>query len=44
MTESPIVSAATNRRAASVTAAFHSLADIVVANRAKDKLARPRVT
>ena len=39
MTESPIVNPAINRRAASVTAAFRSLADIVVANCAKDKLA-----
>jgi hypothetical protein len=44
MTKSPIINPATNRRAAFVTAAFRSLADIVVAHCAKDKLARPRVT
>jgi len=44
MTESPIVNPAIDRRAAFVTAAFRCLADIVVAHRAKDKLARPRVT
>jgi len=44
MTKSPIINPATNRRAAFVTAAFRSLADIVVAHCAKDKLARPQVT